>query len=168
MGDLSLPLKGKLRVPKHLEYGASIKWNGRTGGTIYTNTGHYLKFDMAKEFGGEGRDACPDEIFFSSLASCLLTTFLFYRRDLRFHLYSFNVNVKGEMKLELKRYKVSRVEMEVKILVGIGEEKKASRCFKLAEQTCNITEVVKQIVPIQYKLRIKSRGSGGEELDVKR
>ena len=71
------------------------------------------------------------------------------------------------MKLGLKRYRVSRVEMEVEILVDVGEEKKASRCFKLAEQTCNITGVVKQIVPIQYKLRIKGKEGGGKGLDVR-
>ncbi len=145
----------KAKYPQELIYEASISWDKKTGGTINTGKGFKVKFDIPKEFGGKETAACPDELFLSSIAACVLTTFLFYKEVLRLKLRDVKLHVRGRLMLVKNKYRFREINIAVEILVKKDERNRAQRCFDLARETCNLTSLIHEIVPVNYNLKIK-------------
>lgn len=85
--------------PKSLEYQTHLSWDGKSGGEAKF-TGHPpLSLDTPTEFGGGGRYPCPDELFFSAIGGCLLTTFLYFKRRAKLEIDDLHISVKGKVDL---------------------------------------------------------------------
>ncbi|MFW9816317.1 MAG: hypothetical protein ACFFEW_10345, partial [Candidatus Thorarchaeota archaeon] len=63
-------MKTKSRYPEYLEYHATSKWDGKTGGIVTATDDRQIFYDTPKTYGGRGEGICPDEIFVSAVLGC--------------------------------------------------------------------------------------------------
>ena len=111
--------------------------------------------DMPIRFGGKGRYMCPDELFLSSVAGCLLTTFLYFRKRLDVHLEGFEISINGTLHARSEGYRMSEIKVTVFAKTKKNDEIGVRRCIKLAEEYCHITRTIERVIPIKIIERIE-------------
>jgi len=144
-----------MSLPEKLVYRVEAEWDGETGVEVRFREHPSIRLDMASEFGGLGRYPCSDETFTSSIAGCVMTTFLYFVRKLQLRLKS--LSVESEMSVDLRRglgYRISRVDIRMRITVPKGETEKAFTCAKLAERYCHITASISDCIPIKFNVEV--------------
>lgn len=142
-----------------LEYVVGVKWDNQTGGTV--DIGHFppLRLDMPVEFGGGGRYPCPDELFLSAVASCLLTTFLYFKRAIKLDLKEFDVSARQTIdKPKASGYRISGIEALIRVKVRKQERRNAEKCIELAKRYCHITRTLETAIPIRISTQIQLEG----------
>ncbi len=139
-----------------LHYEARGAWDHKTGGKIQLPGLRDLRFDTPTKFGGLGRYACADQLFLSSLAACLIATFLYFRRKLRFTPISVEANVKAKIALVGGRgYRFSGVKVVLLVLSKKDDLVLARRCADLAVAYCHLTRTVREVVPMSVKCQVR-------------
>ena len=144
-----------MSLPERLVYRVKAEWDGETGAEVSFREHPSIRLDMDSEFGGLGRYPCPDEVFASSIAGCLTTTFLYFTRKMGLKLKGMSVEV--EMSVVFRRgagYRISGADVKMKILVPPGETDKALSCAKLAERYCHITASISECIPIRFNVEV--------------
>ena len=111
--------------------------------------------DMPIRFGGKGRYMCPDELFLSSVAGCLLTTFLYFRKRLDVLLEGFEISIDGKLHARSEGYRMSEIKVTVFAKTKKNDEIGVRRCIKLAEEYCHITRTIERVIPIKIIERIE-------------
>jgi uncharacterized OsmC-like protein len=139
----------------NLRFRARLRWDGESGGEVSTGRFRGLKLDMPIKFGGKGRYICPDELFLSSVAGCLLTTFLYFRKRFDVHLKGFEISINGTLHARSDGYKMSEIKATIFAKTKKNDEVGVRRCIKLAEEYCHITRTLEKTVPIKFIERIK-------------
>jgi len=143
-----------------LDYEARGVWDHKTGGKIHLPDLQDLKFDTPTEFGGLGRYACADQLFLSSLAACLIATFLYFRRKLRFTPIRVEANVKAKIALVGGcGYQFSGVKTVLLVLSKKDDLAVARRCADLAVAYCHLTQTVGEVVPTSVKSVVRGPDS---------
>jgi len=141
-----------------LRYEARGVWDHKTGGKIHLPGLKDLKFDTPIEFGGLGRYACADQLFLSSLAACLIATFFYFRRKLRFTPIRVEANVKAKIALAGARgYRFSAVKAVLLVLSKKDDLVVARRCAGFAVAYCHLTQTVGEVVPMSVKSQVRTR-----------
>ena len=137
-------------------YDVKVSWNGESGGDVIFKD-HSLKIDTPIKYGGQGKGLCPDELFFSSIAGCLTTTFLFFKRKLRLKLNGLEISVQGEVESHgSKGYFIGGIQAVIRIEVNRGDEERAQRCSDLAKEYCHITRSIEGSLSIEVLSEIIS------------
>ena len=132
------------------EFEVKLSWDGESGGKVSLNRDDSLKIDTPIKYGGLGKGLCPVELFFSSIAGCLTTTVLFFKRKMRMEFKGLNISVKGEMNSHGSRgYFIGRIRATMRIEVNDGDEKKAEICSELAKEYCPLTRSIEGSLPIE-------------------
>ncbi len=139
---------------KSLEFKAKLIWDGDSGGEVKARKYKDLKLDMPVEFGGKGRYPCPDELFLAGLAGCLLTTFLYFRSKLNFHMQRFEILTSGTLSAESDGYRIAGIEATMHAKTNRSEKTKARRCIELTKKYCHITRTLEKAIPIKISGRI--------------
>jgi len=93
-----------MRLKRHLHYAAEAKWDHKTGGTAQLD-GFTQRFDTPREHGGNETAPCPDQLFATSLAGCIIDTFNYYRVMLEAETIDFKVNASMDIELTDTAYK---------------------------------------------------------------
>jgi len=144
-------MKKRLR---DLRYEVELVWDKETGGEARIGSFPAIRLDMPVEFGGKGRFPCPDELFFSAVGGCLLTTFLHYKKKLRLRLGGLQVLIKGAVDfIGKKGYEITGIEATLKI--ETDETERAKECAELAKYYCHITRSLEPAIPIKVSTEIK-------------
>lgn len=135
---------------------AKVAWDGSEGGKSIAKNQIVCRFDTPKEFGGRAKYASPEEIFISSIGSCLITTFLFFRKKIMFPMKSLRVDANG--KLDHNNNEGYRImEINASLLVEIENSQsihKIQKCFDLTEKFCPISQSLKHCIPLEISLKI--------------
>ena len=136
------------------EYEVRVRWDGESGGDATFNNDYSLKIDTPIKHGGLGRGLCPDELFFASIAGCLTTTFLFFKRKLRLKINGLEISVNGEIDSRGSRgYFIGHIRAVMRIKVNNGDEERAQRCSDLAKEYCHITRSIEGSLPIEILVK---------------
>ena len=139
-----------------LNYEAHGVWDGKTGGKIHLPGVPDLRFDTPTEFGGLGRYACADQLFLSSLAACLIATFVYFKKKLRFSPIRVEVSLKARISLHRTHgYRLTGVKVMLHVLSKRGDGMVARRCADLALAYCHLTQTVGRAVPITVRSRVR-------------
>ena len=144
-----------MSLPERLVYRVKAEWDGETGAKVSFREHPSIRLDMDSEFGGLGRYPCPDEVFASSIAGCITTTFLYFTRKMGVRLNSLTVEV--EMPVVFRRgagYRISKANVKLRVTVPPGESEKALSCAKLAEKYCHITSSISDCIPIKFNVDV--------------
>ena len=139
-----------------LHYEARGVWDHKTGGRIHLPGLPDLRFDTPARFGGRGRYACADQFFLSSLAACLIATFLYFKRKLRFTPVRLEVNVTARVALVRDRgYRFSHIKAVFLVQSKKGDLMVARRCADLAVAYCHLTQTIGDAVPISVMSQVR-------------
>ncbi|MEM3527682.1 MAG: OsmC family protein [Candidatus Bathyarchaeia archaeon] len=142
-----------------LDFRVKLRWDGKTGGTVYIDGRPRLRLDMPVDFGGGGKYPCPDEIFLSSIAGCLLTTFLYFKAKLHVQVEKFEVSVEGILGVRADGYEVERVDAHLFIESRDVDEANLRRCVELTRKYCHITRTLEKAFPIRIFEEIRTINS---------
>jgi|YelNatPaOPRAMG01_1025707.scaffolds.fasta_scaffold28848_3 uncharacterized OsmC-like protein len=127
---------------------AKVLWDGKTGGQIKTRKRTIIKVDIPKEFKGLGRYPCPDELFISSIAACLLTTFLYFKKKMRLKILNLSVEGKGKISRKVDGYKLEDAWFKFTVVARKKYEEAIMQCLNLAEEYCHLLN----LLPIKPKV----------------
>ncbi len=137
---------------ENLKYEIRLMWDGKSGGTINLKDST-LRLDTSVEFGGSGRYPCPDELFFSALGGCLLTTFLYFQRKLRLHLRDLQILIRGNVDfIGPEGYRVTGINALLQVKIAKGEDRKLRECVELAREYCHLTQALEKSIPIEISV----------------
>lgn len=144
--------------PKILNYEARGVWDRKTGGRIRFPGLPDVRFDTPVSFGGLGAHACADQLFLSSLAACLMATFLYYGRRMRFRPVHVEANVRARISLAGRdAYRFSGIKIALEVVSMKDDRVIARRCADLAMAYCHLTKTVAEVVPMSVKARVRVR-----------
>ena len=140
-----------------LSFRADLAWNGRTGADVRLGDSSSLSIDMLPEFGGKGEGLCPDELFFASVGGCLLETFLFIQRKLRFNLVGLRVVVIGRVgHVYARGYELTSVKATIHVKTSSGSEAKAEECIRLTRSFCHLTRLIEESAIFELTSKIST------------
>jgi organic hydroperoxide reductase OsmC/OhrA len=138
-----------------LNYEACGVWDGKSGGKIHLTGLPDLGFDTPARFGGLERYACADQLFLSSLAACLIATFLYFKRKMRFSPVHVEAAVKAKITFMGGRgYRFSRIKAVLLVRSKKSELMVARRCADLAVDYCHLTRTIGEVVPITVRSQV--------------
>ncbi|MBS7655635.1 OsmC family protein [Candidatus Bathyarchaeota archaeon] len=132
----------EMKEPKVFSVYAEVAWDKKTGGFIKTRKGVVAKIDIPKEFKGLGRYSCPDELFISSIAACLLTTFLYFKNKMQLKLLNLSVNSKGTVIKEPDGYELKNVYFNIVATTKKEYKEAAMKCLNLSEEYCHLLKLL--------------------------
>jgi uncharacterized OsmC-like protein len=132
-----------------LRFQANLVWDGESGGEVRAGKFQGLKLDMPIEFGGNGRYPCPDELFLSAVAGCLLTTFLYFRKRLKVDVTGFRISISATLHGGLEGYRLADMEATIFAEAKKSNEPEVKRCIELAKQYCHLTRTLEKAVSIR-------------------
>ncbi|MGQ9639433.1 MAG: OsmC family protein [Candidatus Bathyarchaeia archaeon] len=130
-------------------FNVKLCWDGETGGHVYIRGQPMLRLDTPTEFGGRGRYPCPDEIFLSSIAGCLLTTFLYFKDKLQVKVGRLKVSAEGTLSFDVEGYRIEGVEAHLYVESDGGDEEDLRRCVELTKRYCHITRTLEKAFPVR-------------------
>jgi uncharacterized OsmC-like protein len=137
-----------------LKFQANLVWDGESGGEVSVGKFQGLKLDMPVEFGGNGRYPCPDELFLSAVAGCLLTTFLYFKKKMNVHVTGFRISISATLHGGREGYRLAGMEATIFAEAKKSNELGLRRCIELARRYCHLTRTLEKAVPIRILDRI--------------
>jgi organic hydroperoxide reductase OsmC/OhrA len=142
---------------KKIVYKIDLSWDGMSGAEITLPKGKKLQIDIPKEFGGEGKYLCPDELFFSAVGGCLLTTFLYMYSKLKFNLKGLRILVNGGIESHgPEGYRVSGAQVSLMVRTDDEGRRKAQDCIEMTKKFCHITRSIEKSVPVEIASELVS------------
>ncbi len=138
-----------------MEFGVKLFWDGQDGGSALFNQDVTYHFDLPREFGGKAVYFSPEEFFFSSVASCLMTSFVYFQRKLGFSVQNFQAVARGRLdSVGPQGHRVTGMVVLLKVEIHRKDDEKVRRCFKLTREFCPITRTLEKCIPIDVSLEI--------------
>ena len=150
----------KTTDPEHLVFEVNSMWDGETGGKITaTHSGYELQFDMPTDWGGQSRALCPDELFLSSVAGCITTTFVYFCKKMKFQPIEFSLKVAGDVDFvqNVRAYRLTKIKIAANLVVEEGEERIGEKCFAFAKDFCHVTKSVDACIPMEVNLNMQTK-----------
>lgn len=142
--------------PRELTFSVELLWDKRSGGQVNLGGHEPLKIDARPEFGGEGMQPCPDELFFAAIGGCIMTTFLYVVRKLRLPLLDLKITVDGEVTLYgPEGYRLTSVKSTIQAKTLKEYEFKAQECAKLTRDFCHLTKLIEKVVPFELSTKVE-------------
>jgi len=148
-------MKIKARYPERVEYQSDTAWDGQTGCVCSVSNGRKVVADTPKSYGGREEGVCPDELFVSSLLSCLNNTFLDFQRRFEMELKALNLSGKAVAEFDGEGYRITTLDISGEILVGKDELATGTRCVQLMKEYCHISRSLENCIPITYDIHVR-------------
>lgn len=109
--------------------------------------------DMPIEFGGQGRYLGPEELLLSSVGGCLLTTIVWFKKQMHIvSLEGLRVGVEGTWEKLREGYRITKIGAAIKFQVKQDERKKAEKCVEMAKNFCHITRSLEKGIPTEVRI----------------
>ena len=122
-------------------YKIRVEWTEGKKGIVEGDDGKKIEISTPPDFAGPSGYWSPEELFVSSIASCLMTSFLYFVLKNNVKLISYENKAIGKVeKVEKKGYVFTDVEVEVTAKVDKDEDIDKIKTFLgLAEKYCLIS-----------------------------
>src|SRR5437762_8930095 len=93
-----------------------LNWIGNKKGILRAGDAQSLiHVATPAQFGGEGNEWSPEEMFLGSISSCFMTTFLFLARKHDLAVSHFECAAHGQIELVKGKYEFTEVELYPKV-----------------------------------------------------
>ncbi len=135
-------------LAEHLKFRIEIKWDGKTGASMRTESGRSLTIDTPKKFGGFGEGVCPDELFLASVSGCVLTTFLWFTRKRGVQIKDMSLEAESDVELVKGVYSLKGIKIRVEVEAPKEHVEGARKCLDLAIRYCHISRSIEHCVPV--------------------
>ena len=139
---------------KDERFSASLAWDGQSGARAQIGDFPRIRLDMPHRFGGKERYPCPDELFLASIAGCLLTTFLYFKKKMRVNVKSVDISISSTLTTRPEGYGISGLKATMYARSTKEDKANARRCINLAIEYCHITRSLEKAIPIHVTGRV--------------
>jgi len=122
-------------------YKIRVEWTEGKKGIVGGDDGKKIEISTPPDFGGPSGYWSPEELFVSSIASCLMTSFLYFVLKNNVKLISYENKAIGKVgKVGKKGYVFTDVEVEVSVRIDKSEDIDKIKTFlALAKKYCLIS-----------------------------
>jgi uncharacterized OsmC-like protein len=132
-----------------------LTWDGQSGAEVSLGTTHTLRMDMPTEFGGMELYPCPNAFFFASIGGCLLTEFLYFKKQLNFTLKGLHVVVDGTEEMSgPEGYRITHIKAIVTVETIERDQDEAETCVELMKKYCPLTRTLENAIHIDILTQI--------------
>ncbi len=139
-------------------YNINVKWDEGRIGTLSSDSLPDIKIATPPEFPkGVAGIWSPEHLFVSSVAICLMTTFLAISENSSLPFSSFKCNAEGKLEKVDGNFMISEIELKPEIIVA--EEKyreKALRIIEKSEKMCLISNSIKSKIILSPEIKVVS------------
>jgi peroxiredoxin-like protein len=143
------------RMENEYTYTAGIKWIGEKKGVVTAETLPELHVATPPEFGGHEGQWSPEHLLVSSVASCIMTTFIAIAEASKFSFQSYESSAIGTIERVEKSYEFTRITVSVKLTVADeGSVSRAERLLQKAEQNCFISNSIKAEIDLVPEIAV--------------
>jgi uncharacterized OsmC-like protein len=142
-----------MRLKKHLRYSAEAEWDHKTGGTAQMDD-FMLDFDTPMEHGGKSSAPCPDQLFMTSLAGCVINTFNYYREMFAIKTRGLKVNVSSDIELKSKGYMITGINIAIQVWCCKESLEHNQKCAERARDFCHLTKSIESSIPIKTTINL--------------
>ena len=136
-------------------YTANVTWIGEKKGTAESDGLPSVDISTPPEFGGPDGRWSPEHLLVSSVASCIMTTFLAIAEASKFSFEGYESKAVGTIERIEKRYEFTKVEVTVDL--GVADESavsKGERLLQKAEENCFISNSLKAEVELKPQVKV--------------
>ncbi len=137
-------------------YNINVKWDEGRVGTLSSDSLPNIKIATPPEFPkGVAGIWSPEHLFVSSVAICLMTTFVAIAENSSLPFNSFSCDAVGKLEKVDGNFMISEIELKPKVVVP--EEKyreKAGRIVEKSEKMCLISNSVKSKIILSSEIKI--------------
>ncbi len=125
-------------------YETSVTWKEGLRGEIHAGGKPALEIATPPEFGGPPNIWTPEDLLTSAVASCLLTSTLFYAGKARIEMRSYMSNATGTMEKTSAGLAITKVKVDISIMLVDGQQEAAMhKAVERAKRTCPISNSLK-------------------------
>jgi len=143
-----------MRLKERLHYSAEANWDGETGGEVTAN-GFKVSFDTPKEYGGNERHPCPDQLFLASITGCLMNTFLYYRSHLGAETEDLKISADAEIELvNPLGYRIKGIDAHIQVWSSEEETELNRTCAERARDYCHLTKSIEGAIPVKVLITV--------------
>ncbi len=125
-----------------------VKWEENKKGEIWSNKTPTIKISTPPEFKGEEGFWSPEELFLASVNTCIMTTFLYFKDKLSFHLLSYESETEGEVSFKEGKLSFTSITVYPRIKVMKGEISKAKSAMEKTKKYCLISNSIRPEVKV--------------------
>lgn len=134
-------------------YTAEVDWLEGKKGSAASEGLPSVDIATPPEFGGPPGRWSPEHLLVSSVASCIMTTFLAIAEASKFDFESYSSSAVGTIERIERRYEFTKIEVTVNL--GVADESavsKGERLLQKAEENCFISNSLKATVELKPKV----------------
>lgn len=119
---------------------------------IFSSVGQ-MEIGAAVEFGGNGKNLNPEEMFVAAINSCLMNTFFYFTQKFNIEFLSYTSHAQGRLEKQSDGFRFTGVEVRAKIEISDDKDSgKVQEAGKLAEKYCLVSRSA--ACAVDYKLEI--------------
>jgi len=138
-------------------YDVKITWREGKQGVVRAAGKPAVTVATPSEFGGPDGVLAPEELLVASVASCLMTTFLYFVELLRIGLLSYDSNATGVMEKTPDGLRFTK--MDVAIVANVGSESDRQKALDLKtklEKYCPVSTALNFPVGLALEVKIEA------------
>ena len=143
---------------ERLPFRVSVSWSGDGTGCGEARVGGLdfrIPIGGAKELGGCGKGANPEELLLAAIGSCFVNTWAIFLKKLQLDYSEPAVGVDGELQKDpAGGYRMTRTRISARVPASLlaGEREKVEKTLALAEKYCIISKVARQAMPLEVQI----------------
>lgn len=128
-----------------MEFQAGIKWRSNRFGEVFVGEEKQSRglVNPPPVFGGFEGTYSAEDMILASLASCQMSSFLFFVDANGINLISYENNVTGTLTKGKDGFSYTHFRIDVNVVVGSGHTEKAEEAIELAKRFCIISNSLK-------------------------
>ena len=134
---------------KRFIYRTKIKWDNAKRGLLSSLGKPDIEIATPPEFRGHAGVWTPEDLFVASVASCIMTTFLYYAEKEGLQFLSYESEAEGVLETSENQLMFSHITVRPKIVIALSAQKeKAEELMKRSENGCLISNSIKSKVEV--------------------
>ena len=126
---------------KQIDFTASIEWRGNKTGEIFVDEEKHSRglVNPPPVFGGIEGSYNPEHLLLAAVASCTMSSFLYYVNANKIDLISYSNSVKGTLTKGKDGFSFTNILINAQIAVSSGNKEKAEEAARLGHRFCLIS-----------------------------
>ena len=141
---------------KKFFYKTGVTWQGEKKGLLSSLDKPDIKVASPPEFGGHAGTWTPEDLFISSINSCIMTTFLYYAEKKRVEFLSYESQAEGILEMTDGRLVFSEIKIMPRISVKSPDDvERVNSLINLSEKTCLISNSIKCRVEVIPEIKVE-------------
>ena len=131
--------------PKTMEFQAGIKWRIGKFGEVFVGEEKQSRglVNPPLVFGGFEGTYSAEDMLLASLASCQLSSFLFFADANGINLISYENNVTGTLTKGKDGFSYTHFKIDINVVVASGHTEKAEEAIELSKRFCIVSNSLK-------------------------